>query len=70
MCNPTFGIDLVVHELGHELHHIIRSDSDYALYIEVFHKLHEMSKLDIDYTSQYAQMNENIDLIIKKYEWK
>ena len=53
--------EYIVHEVGHEIHHIIRTDPDFEIYVNAFQKLHDMSSSDGDYVSQYAQTNVNED---------
>lgn len=51
----------LVHETGHEIHHIIRQDPEFEIYVNAFQKLHDMSSTDADYVSEYAKTNVNED---------
>lgn len=55
------GNEVLIHEIGHEVHHIIRNDPDFEKYVNAFQKLYDISKTDADYVSKYAQQNVNED---------
>lgn len=60
-CKKEIRYEDIIHEIWHEIHHIIREDSDMDKYVDAFQKLHDMSSTDADYVSLYAQTSVNED---------